>query len=309
MKILISGASGLIGSALVPYLESQGHSIVRLVRNRSKEGVFWDPPNGIIELPSDSNIDAVVNLSGENIANGRWSKKRKEKILSSRTDSTLLLARTVVGLNPQPKAFLSASGTGYYGNSRDVIVNEDSQEGDGFLADVSWDWETSVLPVQEAGIRVVYLRISPVLSSKGGMLRRLLPLFRYGLGAALGSGKQYMSWIAIDDLIRAVEHIIRDDSLSGPVNMCAPNPVTNREFTKALNRVLKRPTLFCIPAFVLKAIFGEMADEELLFSTRAVPQRLTDSGFEFKYPEIEEALRYVLKRYDKDYLSLSTSFL
>lgn len=296
MKILISGASGLIGSSLVPYLESRGHTVVSLVRDRSKQGIFWDPPHGVIELPSDADIDTVINLSGENIANGRWTKQRKEKILSSRIDSTLLLARTAAGLNQRPKAFLSASGIGYYGDSKDVILNEDGPEGDGFLADVSWNWEVASLPAQEAGIRVVYLRISPVLSSDGGMLPRLLPLFNFGLGAALGSGRQYMSWIAINDLITAVDHILRDESLSGPVNMCSPNPVTNREFTKALNRVLKRPTLFRIPAFILKAIFGEMADEELLYSTRAVPQKLVDSGFEFKYPTIEKALRHVLRR-------------
>jgi hypothetical protein len=296
MKILISGASGLIGSALVPHLELQGHIIVRLVRDRSKQGIFWDPPNGIIELSVDAGIDAVINLSGENIADGRWTKQKKDKILSSRIDSTLLLARTAAAMNPRPKAFLSASGVGYYGNAKDVILTEDSPEGTGFLADVSWDWEVAALPAHEAGIRVVYLRISPVLSSEGGMLRRLLPLFRFGMGAALGSGRQYMSWIAISDLITAIDHILREESLSGPVNMCSPNPVTNREFTKALNRVLKRPTLFRIPAFMLKAIFGEMADEELLYSTRAVPQKLTDSGFEFKYAMIEEALRHVLKR-------------
>jgi uncharacterized protein (TIGR01777 family) len=296
MRILVSGASGLVGSALVPYLELQGHTVVRLVRDRSKQGIFWDPPNGVIELPADMHIDAVINLSGENIAAGRWTKQRKEKILSSRINTNSLLARTITEMNPKPKAFLSASGVGYYGDCRDVIVNEDRPAGKGFLVDVSWEWEAAAKPVQGTGIRVVYLRISPVLSSEGGMLRRLLPLFKFGMGAALGSGRQYMSWIAIDDLIRAIEFIACSESLSGPVNMCSPNPVTNREFTKALNRVLKRPTLFRIPVFILKAIFGEMADEELLYSTRAVPQRLTDSGFEFKYPTIEEALRHVLGR-------------
>lgn len=296
MKLLISGASGLIGSALVPYLESRGHECVRLVRDRAKEGVFWDPPRGVIELPADMHIDAVINLSGENIADGRWTKEKKSKILSSRTDSTMLLARTAAGMNPRPKAFLSASGIGYYGDCRDIILTEDSPEGTGFLADVSWDWEVAATPAQEAGIRVAYLRISPVLSQEGGMLRRLLPLFRFGLGAALGSGRQYMSWIAIDDLVAAIDHILRTESLAGPVNMCSPNPVTNREFTRALNRVLKRPTLFQVPSFVLKAMLGEMADEELLYSTRAVPQKLVESGFEFRYPAIEEALRYILRR-------------
>ena len=295
MNILISGSSGLIGSALVPYLESQGHTVVKLVRDRAKEGVFWDPPHGIIELPADLHIDAVINLSGENIADGRWTKQKKEKILSSRTDSTLLLARTAAALNPRPNAFLSASGIGYYGDCRDVIITEESPEGTGFLADVSWDWEVAATPASEAGIRVVYLRISPVLSSQGGMLRRLLPLFKWSLGAVLGSGRQYMSWIAIDDLAAAVDHILCHESLSGPVNMCSPNPVTNREFTRALNRVLKRPTLFQVPSFVLKAMLGEMAGEELLYSTRAVPQKLLDSGFEFKYPAIGDALRHVMR--------------
>jgi len=294
MKILISGSSGLIGSALLAYLEAQGHTIIRLVRDKSKEGVFWDPKQGIIDLPADADIDAVINLSGENIGDGRWTKQKKEKILSSRIDSTLLLARTVAHLNPHPRVFLSSSGIGIYGDCGIVVVEETSPAGAGFLVDVSRKWEAAALPAQEVGIRVAYLRISLVLSREGGIVRRLLPLFKAGLGAVLGSGKQYMSWIAIDDLIAAINHILCNEFLSGPVNLCAPNPVRNGEFTKTLNHVLKRPTLFRIPSFILRAALGEMANEEIFCSTRAIPKKLLSSGFEFKHPGIEEALLHVL---------------
>ncbi|MEN6330542.1 MAG: TIGR01777 family oxidoreductase [Smithella sp.] len=295
MKILISGSSGFIGSALVPYLKSRGHTILRLVRDHSQQGIFWDPQQGIIDLPADANIDAVINLSGDNIAEGRWTKRKKEKIRSSRIDSTSLLAGTVVHLNPHPKVFLSSSGIGFYGDCGSVIVDETSPAGKGFLVDVSREWEAATLAAQQAGIRVANLRISLVLSSEGGIMCRLLPLFKAGLGTMLGSGSQYMSWIAIDDLNAAIDYILCNKSLSGPVNMCAPNPVTNCEFTKTLNSILKRPTLFRIPSFMLCAVLGEMGKEELLYSTRAVPKKLTSSGFEFRYPDIEKTLRHILR--------------
>ena len=294
MNVLISGSSGFIGSALAPYLESRGHTVLRLVRDHSQQGVFWDPQQGIIDLPADANIDAVINLSGDNIARGRWTTQKKERIRFSRINTTSLLAGTIVCLSPHPEVFLSASGIGFYGNTGNV-VDETSPAGKGFLADVSREWEHATLTARQAGIRVANLRIGLVLGAEGGMLRRLLPLFKSGLGAVLGSGRQYMSWIAIDDLNAAIDYILCNKSLSGPVNMCAPNPVTNCGFTKTLNSILKRPTLFRIPSLILRAVLGEMGREELLYSTRAVPKKLISSGFEFRYPNIEETLQHVLR--------------
>jgi len=295
MNILISGSSGFIGSALAPYLQSHGHTILRLVRDHSQPGIFWNPGLCVIDLPADAKIDAVINLSGDNIAAGRWTKQKKEKILSSRIDSTSLLARMAARLNPHPKVFLSSSGIGFYGDCGNVIVDEISPAGRGFLVDVSREWEAATLAARQEGIRVVCLRISLVLGSEGGILHRLLPLFKFGLGPVLGSGRQYMSWIAMDDFKAAVKYILSNKLLSGPVNLCAPNPVTNREFTETLNHVLKRPTLFRMPSFMLSAMLGEMGKEELLYSTRAVPKKLTLSGFEFRCPDIEMALRHVLR--------------
>jgi len=295
MRILISGASGFIGSILVPHLQAQGHTVLRLVRNRAQDGLFWSPLEGVIDLQGDEIIDAAINLSGDNLGQGRWTKAKKKRILSSRIRSTSLLAGTLAGLSRPPQVLLSSSGIGFYGSCGDAFVNEDGPGGKGFLAETGRKWESAALAAQEAGIRVVYLRISPVLSRQGGMLQRLLPFYKFGLGAVLGSGRQYMSWIAIDDLIAAIVHVLCRESLSGPVNLCAPYPVTNREFTEHLNRILKRPTLFRIPAFLLRALFGEMADEEFLASLRAVPDKLIASGFEFQYPGIEEALRHELK--------------
>ena len=295
MNILISGSSGFIGSALAPYLQSHGHTILKLVRDHSQPGIFWNPGQGVIDLPADAKIDAVINLSGDNIAAARWTKQKKEKILSSRIDSTSLLARTAARLNPHPKVFLSSSGIGFYGDGGNTIVDETSPAGRGFLVDVSREWEAATLAARQAGMRVVCLRISLVLGGKGGILRRLLPLFQAGLSPVLGSGRQYMSWIAMDDFNAAVKYILSNELLSGPVNLCAPNPVTNREFTKTLNRILKRPTLFRMPSFMLSAVLGEMGKEELLYSSRAVPKKLMVSGFEFRYPDIETALRHVLR--------------
>ena len=295
MNILISGSSGFIGSAIAPYLQSRGHTILRLVRDHSQPGIFWDPGQGVIDLPADVNIDAVINLSGDNIAAGRWTKQKKEEILSSRIDSTLLLARTIARLNPHPKVFLSSSGIGFYGDCGNFTVDETSPAGRGFLVDVSRDWEAATMAARQAGIRVACLRISLVLGSEGGILRRLLPLFKAGLGPVLGSGNQYMSWIAMDDFSAAVEYLLSNRLLSGPVNLCAPNPVTNCEFTKTLNHILKRPTLFRMPSFMLNAMLGEMGKEELLYSTRAVPKKLTSSGFAFRYPDIEKTLRHLLR--------------
>lgn len=293
MNILVSGASGLIGSTLVPYLQDKGHSIVRLTRNE-QDDVYWNPEKGIIQLPENKRFEAVIHLAGENIAEGRWNARKMKRIRSSRIEGTNILVGTITSLDPKPKVMLSASGIGIYGNQGKRILTEADPEGEGFLIDVSREWEAATRPAQEAGIRVAHMRIAPVLSKHGGMLKRMLPVFKLGLGTSLGSGKQYMSWITIDDTVRAIDHLLGNDSLIGPVNLCSPNPVTNHDFTKILGQVLHRPAIFNMPQLVLKIMFGEIADQELVSSTRAVPEKLTNTGFKFNYPELEEGLRHLL---------------
>lgn len=296
MNILISGASGLIGSALVPQLENHGHNILKLTRNKKlQDSIVWDPAQGILNLPTSPTIDAVIHLAGENIAEGRWTKKKKERILSSRIDGTSLISQRLAALGVKPKVMLSASGIGFYGSQGDKVLTEADYAGEGFLVDVSRDWEASTLPAQEAGIRVVHMRIGPVLSTEGGALKRMLPSFRFGLGATLGSGRQYMSWILIDDIVRAMDFLLVHDGLSGPVNLCSPHPVTNREFTRTLAKALKRPALFRVPAVVLRILFGELS-VELLSSTKALPDRLLKEGFQFSYPELDRGLNHLLSK-------------
>jgi len=295
MNILISGASGLIGSALIPYLQDRGHNILRLTRNeKQQDGIFWDPIQGVFNLPSSTSVDAVVHLAGENIAEGRWTRRKKDRIRSSRIDGTDLISRRIAELDVMPKVMLSASGIGIYGSRGDSILTEVDSPGDGFLVDVSRHWERATYPAEVAGIRVVHMRIAPVLSTKGGALKRMLPYFRYGVGATLGSGGQYMSWILIDDMVNAMDFLLNHDALAGPVNICSPNPLTNREFTRTLGRALKRPAVFRIPAFVLKVLYGELSSE-LLSSTRALPDRLLQAGFEFSYPKLDDGLHHLLK--------------
>jgi len=294
MNILISGASGLIGLALVPHLEKEGHNILKLTRDEKQQGsIVWNPAQGILDLPSSTNIDAVIHLAGENIAEGRWTKKKKQRILSSRIDGTGLISRRISELEVKPEVMLSASGIGFYGSQGDKVLTEADPPGDGFLVDVSRDWETATSPAEEAGIRVVHMRIGPVLSTKGGALKRMLPSFRFGFGATMGSGRQYMSWILIDDIISAMGFLLTSRELSGPVNLCSPHPVTNREFSKTLGKALKRPAVFHIPGLVLRILFGELSTE-LLSSTRARPDRLLKAGFEFRYPELDTGLRHLL---------------
>ncbi|MDY6911548.1 MAG: TIGR01777 family oxidoreductase, partial [Chloroflexota bacterium] len=226
MNILISGASGLIGSALVPYLQKEGHHIVKLTRNE-QSAIFWDPEQGHIQLRESDSFEAVIHLAGENIADGRWNARKKERIRSSRIEGTTLLARTIAALERKPRVMLSASGIGIYGHQAERMLTEADPPGEGFLIDVSREWESATHPAQEAGIRVVHMRIAPVLSLKGGMLKRMVPFFKLGTGASLGTGKQYMSWIIMDDVVRAIDYLLNDESLQGPVNLCTPNPVTN----------------------------------------------------------------------------------
>jgi uncharacterized protein (TIGR01777 family) len=294
MKIAVSGASGLIGSALVPGLEHAGHHVIRLVRRdpEAANEVFWDPAAGTIDPDSLAEIDAVVNLSGATIGR-RWTAKRKQEILDSRVSSTSLLARTLAELDPRPAALLCAGGVGIYGDRGDEILTEESAFGSGFLAEVGAAWEAAAEPARAAGIRVVNFRHGLVLSREGGALERLLTPFKLGVGGRVGSGEQWWSWISVDDVVSAYRFTL-ESSLSGPVNLMSPNPVKNVQFVKALGRALRRPTVFPVPAFAVKTIFGEMGEEALLDGQRALPARLLEAGFTFAYPDLDAALHRAL---------------
>jgi len=299
MKILITGASGLIGSALMPFLTAGGHQVVRLVRGggrRKADAVHWNPDSGTIDAPALEGLDAVVHLAGENIAGGRWTAAKKARIHASRVAGTRLLVDALCGLARPPKTLLAASAIGYYGDRHADVVDEDSAPGAGFLADVCREWEAATAPAAQRGIRVVTLRLGVVLSGAGGMLSTVLPPFKLGLGGRIGSGEQYLSWIAIDDVLGTVLHALATPAMAGPVNAVAPNPVTNRVFTETLAAVLSRPALLPLPAAAVRLLFGEMGEELLLASTRVEPQRLLASGFPFAYPALETALRHVLGR-------------
>ncbi|HEV2175715.1 MAG TPA: TIGR01777 family oxidoreductase [Terriglobia bacterium] len=299
MKILVSGSSGLIGSALVPFLTTGGHAVVRLVRagrSAAAEGIPWDPSTGAIDAAKLEGFDAVVHLAGESIAAARWTPEQKVRIHESRVKGTRLLAETLARLARPPRALVCASAVGYYGNRGGELLNEASAPGSDFLAQVCRDWEAAAEPATRRGIRVVNLRFGMVLSSAGGGLAKMLTPFRLGVGGIIGSGRQYVSWIALDDVVGAIHHALSTDALRGPVNAVGPTPVTNREFTKALGRVLSRPTIFPVPAFAARATFGEMADALLLASQRVEPARLLAGGYQFQFPELEGALRHALAK-------------
>jgi hypothetical protein len=295
MKILVTGASGTVGSALVPFLTTSGHSVTRLVRAEPKPGeVRWDPAAGQIDKAGLEGHDAVVHLAGESIA-GRWTATKKKKIRDSRVQGTRLLAGTLAGLARPPKVLACASALGYYGNRGEEKLREDSRAGSGFLADVCQEWEAAAEPARQKGIRVVHLRTGIVLSRTGGALTQMLLPFKLGVGGKVGSGKQYWSWIGVDDVVGVIHHALTTESVHGPVNTVAPNPVTNLEFTKTLGRVLGRPTIFPMPAFAARLALGEMADELLLASQRLDPAKLIASGYKFRYPELDGALRHLLR--------------
>ncbi len=301
MKILVTGSTGLIGLSLTRFLAAGGHSITRLTRSRSARPIFgetliyWDPDKRRIDASALRGHDVVIHLAGENIA-GRWTEEKKKEIRNSRVNGTRLLAVSLAELGQPPKVLVCASAVGYYGNRGDEILTEESTPGEGFLAEVCKEWEAAAWPAIKKGIRVVHMRLGVVLSPKGGALGMMLLPFRAGFGGKIGSGDQYWSWIAIDDVIGAVYHAIANEAVAGPVNTVSPNPVTNQEFTKILGKVLNRPTLLSVPAFAARlALGGEMADEMLLSSVRAVPIRLLDTGYDFQYPELEGALRHLLK--------------
>lgn len=297
MDILITGTTGMVGSALVPFFTAQGHRVIRLVRRNPRQGsdeIFWDPEAGIIDAASLEGSNALVHLAGEGIAAGRWTGVRKRRIMDSRVKGTDLLARTLASLRRPPKVMISASAIGYYGDRGAEVLSEGSTVGSGFLADVCCRWEQAADPVSAGGIRLVVLRIGMILSKTGGALQKMLPPFRFGIGGRLGNGIQYVAWLALDDLLEIMSFALLHSSLSGAVNAVAPNPVTNNEFTKALGRVLRRPTVFAVPAFALRSIFGEMGEQVLLASARVVPGRLTQAGYTFRYPQLEPALRHLL---------------
>jgi uncharacterized protein (TIGR01777 family) len=298
MKLVVTGSHGLIGSALVPALEDAGHTVVPLVRGSAKTGeVRWDPAAGFLDTNLLEGVEGAVNLAGEGLADKRWSDEQKRRILESRVKTTDLLARSLAELDPKPTVLVSGSAIGYYGDRGDEELTEESSGGTGFLADLVRQWEAATAPAEQAGIRVVHTRTGIVLSAQGGALKKQLPLFRFGAGGRLGSGRQYQSWVSIDDEVGGIVHALRTDAISGPLNLTAPEPVTNREFTATLGRVMSRPTIAAVPRFALAvALGGELVDEVLLASQRVRPARLQATGYQFKHPSLEGALRAVLGR-------------
>jgi hypothetical protein len=297
MRISVTGSSGLIGSALVPFLTAQGHEVGRVVRSPTAAGAWrWDPVAGHVDAGAVDGKDAVVHLAGETIAAGRWSAARKARIRDSRVRGTRVVAEAVARADPRPKALLCASAMGFYGDRGDERLPEASAPGRGFLSEVSREWEEACAPARDQGVRVVNLRFGIVLSPAGGALAKMLLPFRLGAGGVVGPGKQWWSWVALDDAVGAIQHALVTPALAGPVNVAAPNPVMNAEFTSTLGRVLARPTLFPVPEFAARLAFGEMADALLLASARVVPERLQQTGYVFRHPELEGALRHLLGR-------------
>ena len=298
MRVVVSGSTGLVGSEVVASLSASGHEVVRLVRRAPAPGemaVRWDPEAGRIDSGGLEGCDAVVHLAGENVGSGRWTAARKAAIRDSRVKGTRLLCEVLAGLVRPPKTLVCASANGYYGDRGEEVLTEESPPGAGFLTGVCREWEEASGAAARKGIRVVALRIGMVLSPKGGALSRMLPLFRAGLGGVIGSGRQYVSWVALDELPLILLHALQCGDLSGPVNAVAPRPVTNREFTETLGKALSRPTPLPVPAFALRlAVGGELADALLLSSARVVPKRLIDTGYTFLSPELEPTLRRLL---------------
>jgi uncharacterized protein len=297
MLVAITGSSGLIGSALVARLEELGHEVRRVVRSGGGPGtISWDPQAGTIDAAGFEGVAAVVHLAGESIAAVRWTAAKRRRILESRTTGTSLLATTLAGLGSKPSVLVSASGVNHYGDRGEEELTEASGRGDGFLADVTVAWEDATIPAADAGIRTVVLRNGVVLAGHGGALGPQLPLFKLGLGARFGDGRQWLPWISLPDEVDAIVHLLTAD-VHGPVNACAPNPVRNADFTRILGRVLGRPAVLRVPRFAPRVVLGrQLADELLLVSMRAVPRTLLDSGFRFRHDDVESALRAVLDR-------------
>ena len=295
-RILVSGSSGLIGAALIPALKSRGYDVTCLVRGAAsgKDQIQWDPARPLAP-ESLSGFDAVVHLAGESIV-GRWTETKKRRIRESRVQGTRRLAEALAQASQQPRLLISASAIGYYGDRGEETLREDSSSGSGFLAEVCREWEGADEPAAKAGIRTAQMRFGLVLSPSGGALQKMLPPFRLGLGGKMGNGRQWWSWIDIDDLVGAVQHVIKTETLRGPVNVVAPRPLTNAEFTRTLASVLSRPAILPMPAFAARLVFGQMGDELLLASQRVEPAKLLASGYVFQKPDLRLALLAILKQ-------------
>jgi uncharacterized protein (TIGR01777 family) len=295
MRVLVTGSSGLVGRSLIETLRAEGHAVTRLVRRplNAEDERYWNPARGNIDEEALA-VDAIVHLAGESIAEGRWTDAKKNRIRESRVNGTRLLSEAVARLPVPPRVLVSASAIGFYGDSGERELDEGASPGSGFLPDVCREWEGATAAASAAGTRVVNLRIGVVLSPDGGALARMLTPFRLGIAGRIGNGRQWMSWVSLDDLVGAVSHALSDESLRGPVNAVAPQPVTNTEYTRTLGRVLSRPTVLPMPAFAARLAFGQMADDLLLASLRIAPTVLAKAGFRFRHPDLETALRVLL---------------
>ncbi len=299
MNILITGSTGMIGTALIEFLKARGHRVTRVVRaptQSSEPAVRWEPSAGVLQASEIEGCEAVVHLAGESIAASRWTIAQKAKIRDSRVQGTTLLAETLTKLKQPPKVLVSASAIGYYGHRGDEILREESPPGTGFLPATCVEWEKAADPARQKGIRVVHPRFGIILSPKGGALAKMLLPFKLGVGGTMGNGKQYWSWVSLDDVVGAIHHAIVTESVKGPMNVVAPRAITNHEFTKTLGRVLSRPTIFPLPAFAARLALGEMADELLLASARIEPAKLLATGYNFRHTELEKALRELLRK-------------
>jgi len=297
MRVLISGASGLVGTAVADALRKDGHVVGQMARpggTARARDVRWDPTRGMVDLAAMEGTDAVICLSGASVGEGRWTAERKKVLRSSRVDLTRVLVDSLARLKQKPGVFIAASAIGYYGNRGDEILTESSTAGNDFIAQLARDWETESMGAESAGIRAVVLRFAVILSPRGGALARMVLPFKLGAGGRLGSGKQWMSWVALDDVVEIVRTAIADERMRGPVNVGAPAPVQNAEFTRVLARVLHRPAIFSAPAFALRIVLGEMADGLLLSSQRVIPEKLRAAGYMFRHENLDTTLRAIL---------------
>jgi hypothetical protein len=298
-RILISGAGGTMGSVLVPFLRTCGHEVITLVRKKKKplkDEFFWDPHNGILDLEGAGPIDAVINLNGVDISRGRWTARQKKRIIDSRVLPTRLLVEKMIRLHPKPAVFISSSAIGFYGEREDRILNETAASGDRFISKVCRAWEEASQDAQKAGIRTIQLRTGVVLTPAGGALKRMELPFRIGFGVRLSHGRQYMSWISMDDAVSGILYILTHDRIKGPVNLTAPNPVTNKVFSKILARVFSKKVFLTLPGFMARALWGQMGEETLLTSARVMPEKLLDNGFAFQHERLLQAFKHVLGR-------------